>query len=293
MSEDNELPPLLYHYTTQSSLLGIMKDKSIRATNIFFLNDSLEFKYAADIVKEVISPAFESLPLRNRYALTGLFGGETPPDDPGKEPEYRKRDFLEGIYRVIDDFEWDEIYVSSFTEEGDQLSQWRGYCPGGNGFSIGLRTSELVNQMKQQDFILAKCIYERERQKEIIRNIINYAVNRLPEAQGSKGMISLISDTLRSLIPTIPTLKHESFHEEKEWRFISRRRAGSDIEFRPGKSLIIPYRNVPLKISDVLSIIYIGPTPHRELAKKSVMQLINSIGLSCNVEMSKTSYISW
>ena len=50
-------------------------------------------------------------------------------------------------------------FVASFSENGDQLSQWRAYCPKGNGFSIGFRYSDLSYLLKTTGFRLVKCIY--------------------------------------------------------------------------------------------------------------------------------------
>jgi hypothetical protein len=35
-------------------------------------------------------------------------------------------------------------FVSSFSERGDQLSQWRAYCPGGKGYSLGFRQNNAL-----------------------------------------------------------------------------------------------------------------------------------------------------
>jgi hypothetical protein len=45
---------LLYHYTTQEGLLGILESKSLRATWIHYLNDSREFWHAFEVAKEQI-----------------------------------------------------------------------------------------------------------------------------------------------------------------------------------------------------------------------------------------------
>lgn len=42
----------LYHYTSQTGLLGIISKKSIWATAINYLNDTLEFEYSMKLIKE-------------------------------------------------------------------------------------------------------------------------------------------------------------------------------------------------------------------------------------------------
>jgi hypothetical protein len=50
----NEIPETLYHYTTQDGLLGILKDQSLWATHILYLNDSMEMRHTADIFKHAL-----------------------------------------------------------------------------------------------------------------------------------------------------------------------------------------------------------------------------------------------
>ena len=57
-------PELLYHYTTQKGLLGILKDKCIWATHIRYLNDTSE----GNIVPRVVFEEFSS-----RYNASSLF----------------------------------------------------------------------------------------------------------------------------------------------------------------------------------------------------------------------------
>ena len=41
----------LYHYTTQTGLLGIIRDRQIWATHTQYLNDHREFLHAVDLVR--------------------------------------------------------------------------------------------------------------------------------------------------------------------------------------------------------------------------------------------------
>jgi hypothetical protein len=55
------------------------------------------------------------------------------------------------------------VYVTSFSEERDQLSQWRGYCGNAAGFSIGFnlaKLKELLKRTPNTDILLKKRIYE-------------------------------------------------------------------------------------------------------------------------------------
>ena len=97
----------LYHYTSQTGLLGIVRHREIWATNIHYLNDTAEFAHAI----ELVTTEFE-----NRK-------GVSPKQDM----------FLAFLTKQLALFKHIDVYVCSFSEQGDLLSQWRGYCPSGNG----------------------------------------------------------------------------------------------------------------------------------------------------------------
>ena len=46
------IPDVLYHYTTQAGLLGIIQSKQIWATSVLFLNDTTEINYAIKLIQE-------------------------------------------------------------------------------------------------------------------------------------------------------------------------------------------------------------------------------------------------
>ena len=67
----------------------------------------------------------------------------------------------------------------------------------------------------------------------------------------------------------------------------------SPLDFREGKSMLIPYRRVPLGNFDLTEVV-IGPNPNPEQAVRSVESLVKSRGLTnCNVRRSEVSYRNW
>lgn len=49
---DRVPPPVLYHYTNQKGLLGILDSKEIWASHTQYLNDANEFRYAIKLVRK-------------------------------------------------------------------------------------------------------------------------------------------------------------------------------------------------------------------------------------------------
>jgi hypothetical protein len=72
--------------------------------------------------------------------------------------------------------------------------------------------------------------------------------------------------------------KHPAFVEEAEWRLVSEQRLERAVQFRAGRTAIIPYVEIPLNdmeetqisnMTAVLNQIYVGPCPEPELAVAS------------------------
>src|SRR5271170_2737848 len=99
----------LYHYTGQSGLLGIIKEKQIWATHTQYLNDRREYLHALDLVREKIARLLGSA-------------------------DQQRRIILEGMKNSVSGTETMNVCVCSFSGEGDSLSQWRAYGSGMSGF---------------------------------------------------------------------------------------------------------------------------------------------------------------
>ena len=103
---------LLYHYTSIEGFLGIISSKNLWASHCQYLNDASEYKHALNFAEEISSNIF----MNDDY--NAGFG------------------FI--LRKSISSLKEDsEIFIASFSEEFDLLSQWRGYCPPNDGICIG------------------------------------------------------------------------------------------------------------------------------------------------------------
>src|SRR5208283_3039787 len=71
-----------------------------------------------------------------------------------------------------------EVYVSSFTENADQLGQWRAYCPPTGGYAVGFR-SKILAQFPTNEVqrFLTRCIYDGEGQYDLINSLVQVIAN--------------------------------------------------------------------------------------------------------------------
>ena len=119
---------------------------------------------------------------------------------------------------------WD-VFVFSLSEQSDQLSQWRAYTSGGDGYSVGFDAHKLRDFARGSKFHLAPCEYNPGRQQKLVHGMIsdvreqflNQREDGVGKREASLSAISLIMD---HLMATLPVLKHPTFAEENEWRLI-------------------------------------------------------------------------
>lgn len=290
---------MLYHYTTQSGILGIVESSGIWATHALFLNDSSEFSHGLDFAKHVASSIF----MEDDYL--GAFG-------------WALRHGLE----VIDG---SDIYVSSFSETPNLLSQWRGYCPDGSGFCLGFN-SELIKQFcKDNGFRFEKCIYQHDEQVTKIKSLVDECFSKFPQpgitrdeynAYSSKEQVNFEidykirtsegKDTAQAnkavawfcseIAELAPLFKNEGFHEEAEWRVIVKS-PDQEKKFRAGKSYLVPYIEMDfLKMLKVFPLenVIVGPGPNQQRNKESAEVLLKEKGLEeVVIEQSEIPYNNW
>jgi hypothetical protein len=275
----------LYHYTSPAGLLGIVESKSLWASGIQYLNDTTEYKHAASIVRDLLTRHLENVsdPRNDLYRLL-LRGDAIYPDA--------------------------TVFVGSLSEAKDRLSQWRGYCTAGGGFSIGLDPELLERQARKQDYHLLKCEYDPVKQRDICEELISEgcraaeeAVKQSPPTHGqSKETIQstgLWAHFVEPFMRIAPALKNPSFEEEHEWRLVRGPFDAPDpqVRFRAGKYAVIPYREFALAdVNDPLDVeeIIIGPNPDPTQARKSVEFLVEARKVRCKriAEYSGT-YRNW
>jgi hypothetical protein len=285
-----DIPVPLYHYTSQSGLLGIVNHRCIWATNVKYLSDSREFFYARDLVQKEVQKLLQG-----------------PAED---EIEFLAK--LDGL--VSSSTRGVSIFTCSFSKKGDLLSQWNGYCPGGNGYSIGFNLQHIEMLLAKQDFILAPCIYKKSEQLKVVHDLIDRYLAGYHNQSQKLSRSARISASLQlfsiEFLKMAPRLKHPAFAQENEWRLISGPIHPNDnrLKYREGKSMLVPY--IEVKLAEEATSMYIhevivGPTPHRSLARQSLHGLFNSQGVigpslsgpggsgMPDIKLSRIPYRSW
>lgn len=259
--ERTSIPPILYHYTDKSGLIGILSSKTMWASNILYQNDSSEFQLGIKLFLEELE--------RIRF----------------DKYKYQEPDLINKVEENIKYFNVD-IFTISFSEKQESLNQFRSYSKSIPAYSIGIDTNDMKNSFFSKKIVgkIYKCRYTKSQHKEIIYRVINKILKSMGLATGFSE--SIIMELATSAIALSPIIKHEAFKEEKEWRFVFD--YISPIEelynFREGNSCIIPYLAIPIKVNEIIKEVIVGPTPQTVLAYKSTVEICKKYGVKISKE---------
>lgn len=237
--ENKGYPKVLYHYASMEKGTSILKHKNIRLSDITKSNDVKEMSiFFPDLFDEMLknydehngfSYKFEYKGKGNRQAF-GLFVNELK-----KKIE---KEFEDGSIAT---------FALCLSEEGDLLSQWRGYADDGKGICLGLNVEEIlkfVGISSVSGFSLEKVEYlSKEQIDEWVKNVANQMLGIVEIILGAieEGNIQYYSakefdedifDTIYynilSEVEESIKFKTEGFKEEKEWRFFIKNSLNKD-----------------------------------------------------------------
>ncbi|MRV75544.1 DUF2971 domain-containing protein [Duganella sp. FT92W] len=250
----------LYHYTSFSSLLGIISNKELWISDVHYMNDSREMLQACEAIEHLLEPILAFEQDSDKKALMWQFGKWLS----------NVRNYTRG-----------HLFIFSLSEQMSILSQWRSYTPHGKGVSIGFSRELLSRLATSPGFRLGRCLYQKKEQEQLLSDLLEKlwetARTEHTDLRG-RYTIDKYSYTpvflkhATTIYQVMALVKHEAFSEEREWRLISPMYSDlSPCNFREGKSMLIPYIKCPIgQMQNMFSSVLLGPTPHTELALESL-----------------------
>jgi hypothetical protein len=252
--EANEKPTYLYHYTTAEGLKGLVEKQELWATDILYLNDWTEFYHGRAEFKRELEKRVVSM----------------PKDTPDGKVAQIVSDLLDESNALGSN----RVFVCSFSEKGNDLSQWRAYCQDG-GYSIGFRRDQLAQLAdRENNCNLRKCEYFGDCAHHVDR-----LLRFLSKKVGCESTDTSVSATELLLCKFAAEYKDSSFLGEKEWRLISAR-SEPKLQFRARGAFLVPYITFKLDDADLWKDVRIrvGPCSREsdELRVQSVKMFLQS-----------------
>jgi hypothetical protein len=250
-------PPRLYHYTGAQGVKGIISSGKLRASHIYYMNDESEYTHAIDLMDQTTRAQQNRLPPVLIDAIIGNLDSART---------------IEGAL---------PIFVTSFSEKQNDLSQWRAYGQGEGGFSIGFSLLEL---QKSTGYLLP-CIYQSNLQQRFAEQALQKLlaewtlhVSHLPLTTQKSVTENLVFAAFKQLALFAAALKNPDFQTEKEWRLIFQQSDPNKIIIQPKKDLLSGYiepqlfnNGTPLPITEL----WIGPGRYQRLSYAAAKVLLN------------------
>ena len=307
---------LLYHYTSEAGLRGIIENDNIWATDIHFLNDWTEFTHVfnEEAVGAFVESYLAALPTNldsdaRKVTIEGVLARRNFP---------KLLDIIESRPPMGKP---KEAFVCSFTADavaggnpGDRLSQWRGYSQSSQGFSLGFDRTLLSRQIEKQDnhddatAELVKCIYDDEEKLSLFGDMGRAAATEFlalrdrgevvpdsfttarqnPEYRATcYYLLKALTKLTPKFYKTAAQVKHRGFIEEHEWRVVFyafHKSLLPRLKFRGGQFGATPFVEIALGLRKAetcsLRRIVIGPSTHQADNKHAVELLLGKHGIN-------------
>lgn len=261
----------VYHYTSIAGLQGILENSMIRLVNTEYLNDINEIKHG-----------YESLIDFLKYHWN----------------DEDKQNFKEAIVNQLEDLnssiKKDFIYTTSFSKDGNSLSQWQAYCPPEGGYAVGFDRASI-----QQEFIddiettypymSGEIQYNTDASDTVVQFVKTYLEKFPKDGIFSKETGEDIYYTLANILLRYTFFtKDPSFVDEKEFRIVKVTSKNTSSFFTKG-SILAPY--FPYKFEkNIVKEVVIGPMKHQEIAQKSLLMFRDANEYSFDVVLSEIPF---
>lgn len=197
-------PPHLYHFTSETTVLGILHSRGLRFTHYQDLADKREIQYGRELV---------------RAALEFLSQ---------KVSDQLSRDLARLFVRLLAGIEGkDSYYVACFTGMGDSERHWQEFVGDGHGYSLEFDTHLLSKGIDQFHFDVKPVDYDLKSQIDVVISLIAPAlacardlVTRDPADRTFPWMPHLASLLSAYTQYHLIRMKAPAFEWEREWRIV-------------------------------------------------------------------------
>lgn len=270
---------LLWHYTSGNGLLGIVGSGTIYATQVACLNDGSEVLYGRHLLRDaLIDIKTRGVTSKDEDQLIDLVVSEAQIAGP-----------------PINSF-----YVACFSHKKDDLSQWRGYCGGENGYAIAFLADGFYEN--KHGSYLVRVNYDADDHRRWAAKIATTTLKFYSEGIESRSgdererwKKDFIEIWSRMTLQIALYIKDAAFNAENEYRIVHEvvGQELKDIRFTQKESLMaihFPLAFPPLNAdcgSKFLPIqeVMIGPSRHKYISQKTVEVLMRQNGYD-NVRVS-------
>lgn len=241
----------LFHYTDANGLMGIIQSRALWTTDIRFLSDSAEYRYAIDLAAEVIVSRWDASTVEGRRAIAlvnSLPGARAFPR-----------------------------FVGCLSAAEDSVAMWRTFSRGREGYAIEFLDHQISIRTTEN---LLRCEYDRAIQQSEILRLTNYVLSLWNLYHDPAFESFLITEFQEGIQVLASVFKRPGFRSEEEWRIVWG--GPNPVQFRVGRLGMIPYGPY-MNFADPpdpfpCNRIWVGPNERPDFAKDSVLRFIAQHG---------------
>lgn len=265
-------PPIIYHYTNDLGLKGILGTGKIWLTDIFSLNDPSELRHGL----------YHGISILKRKVANGA-------------PETKQ--FVQGIetfFSRVGAERSGHYFICSFSSCGDDLGQWRAYADNGRGYALGFDAKVLENGFTESPIPNTEAFhitYEDNGLDALLDQIIESYRRTLDldltlqSGVSANQKADLYTWLIVYLLRAALFFKHAAYANEREYRFLEYYGADvlpPNINLRARAYSLIRYREFDWRsvTTGALKEIVIGPAADDERAPQFARDCLRL----CNAE---------
>jgi hypothetical protein len=263
----DDFPEKLYHYTSGSAFLDIIRSGELWFTDYRYLNDLSELKYGVDLFTAEITSREEQ---ENDSSLRAM------------------------LVAVLKQFEtartYTDLFVFCMCAENNLLNQWRVYGRDTVPVSIELGTRGFMFvDWEPYSFEIVPMVYDTSRQNSIVSEAVStgmeYASRHKAKIfKSDMALQSFVEDLTSVCVDWCVPMKHPQFEVEREWRLATRwgleHRALNGRKHRASPVGIVPYLAVKPKVDGLtqgrlpIGSVTIGPCSQPQVQSRTVKDFL-------------------
>lgn len=278
--ESREPPKLIYHYTNDAGLRGILETGQLWLTDIFNLNDPSELSHGFSHAVNILNSKAEQGPPESRVFAENFSA-------------FHKNGMRGSAH----------YFVCSFSTDGNDLGQWRAYADNGRGYALGFDAKALEGAFTKENGapIPSNCTFHLDYKDAVLENIHRQMIESMFDLISLPRGRNLDSTTINSYMTELSVLlsvhvlraalffKHAAYTNEMEFRFLQVHRADvppPEVKQRYRSYELVKYREFDWKRlhAGALKQIIVGPAADCRKATQFAADCMAAFGIQ-NVEI--------
>ncbi len=269
---DDKQTTTLYHYTDGAGFVGMIQKGELWASHALHLNDREELKLG----QRLVDAAAETVTTGDHLADELL------------------RKFCKA-HKKVPLSEVADLFLASFSEDGDLLSQWRGYASGGAGFSVGFAQLPMPKEGVELTpdslaLMLAKVEYDEQKLQARMRHQFRRLAESFAKFVSDRNVSDVVPVAKRAVVIMlrqaallVPRAKHSAFAEEREWRLLAAGSLKTNLVCHRARATgVVPFVKIPAASGRQFELesVILGPLQNPETGPHGARSLLKTHGYS-------------